>query len=62
LAGKALDDLTVVEFAQMASGPMCGKMLWKVTAPAIGLAMVGAGGLVVTKTQIDRRVFFSALR
>src|SRR5260370_42414407 len=26
LASKALDDLIVVEFAQMVSGPMCGKM------------------------------------
>ena len=26
VGGRALDDLIVVEFAQMVSGPMCGKM------------------------------------
>jgi crotonobetainyl-CoA:carnitine CoA-transferase CaiB-like acyl-CoA transferase len=26
MGGTALDDLIVVEFAQMVSGPMCGKM------------------------------------
>ena len=26
-ASRALDDLRVIEFAEMVSGPMCGKML-----------------------------------
>jgi hypothetical protein len=34
LAGKALDDLIVVEFAQMVSGPMCGKMFADQSPPA----------------------------
>ena len=29
LAGPALDDLTIIEYAEMVSGPMCGKMFEK---------------------------------
>jgi crotonobetainyl-CoA:carnitine CoA-transferase CaiB-like acyl-CoA transferase len=35
LAGKALDDLIVVEFAQMVSGPMRGKMFSDMGAEVI---------------------------
>ena len=35
MAGKALDDLILVEFAQMVSGPMCGKMFADIGAEVI---------------------------
>jgi crotonobetainyl-CoA:carnitine CoA-transferase CaiB-like acyl-CoA transferase len=43
LSGKALDDLVVVEFAQMVSGPMCGKMFADMGAEVIKLEPPGAG-------------------
>ncbi len=43
MAGKALDDLTVVEFAQMVSGPMCGKMFADMGAAVIKIEPPGAG-------------------
>src|ERR1700676_2838384 len=43
LAGKALDDLIVVEFAQMVSGPMCGKMFADMGAAVIKIEPPGAG-------------------
>jgi crotonobetainyl-CoA:carnitine CoA-transferase CaiB-like acyl-CoA transferase len=43
LANRALDDLVVVEFAQMVSGPMCGKMFADMGAEVIKLEPVGAG-------------------
>jgi len=43
LGNKALDDLVVVEFAQMVSGPMCGKMFADMGAEVIKLEPPGAG-------------------
>ena len=43
MANRALDDLVVVEFAQMVSGPMCGKMFADMGAEVIKLEPVGAG-------------------
>ncbi len=43
LANRALDDLVVVEFAQMVSGPMCGKMFADMGAEVIKLEPPGAG-------------------
>src|SRR5271166_1821787 len=43
LAGKALDDLIVIEFAQMVSGPMCGKMFADMGACVIKIEPPGAG-------------------
>jgi hypothetical protein len=43
LAGKALDDLIVIEFAQMVSGPMCGKMFADMGAEVIKIEPPGAG-------------------
>ena len=43
MSGKALDDLVVVEFAQMVSGPMCGKMFADMGAEVIKLEPPGAG-------------------
>jgi CoA:oxalate CoA-transferase len=43
LAGKALDDLIVIEFAQMVTGPMCGKMFADMGAEVIKIEPPGAG-------------------
>jgi CoA:oxalate CoA-transferase len=43
LAGRALDDLKVVEFAQMVSGPMCGKMFADMGAEVIKIEPPGVG-------------------
>ena len=43
MASRALDDLIVVEFAQMVSGPMCGKMFADMGAEVIKLEPPGAG-------------------
>ena len=43
MASKALDDLTVVEFAQMVSGPMCGKMFADMGAEVIKIEPPGVG-------------------
>jgi crotonobetainyl-CoA:carnitine CoA-transferase CaiB-like acyl-CoA transferase len=43
LANRALDDLVVVEFAQMVSGPMCGKLFADMGAEVIKLEPPGAG-------------------
>ena len=43
MANRALDDLVVVEFAQMVSGPMCGKMFADMGAEVIKIEPVGAG-------------------
>jgi crotonobetainyl-CoA:carnitine CoA-transferase CaiB-like acyl-CoA transferase len=43
LASRALDDLVVVEFAQMVSGPMCGKMFADMGAEVIKIEPPGAG-------------------
>jgi crotonobetainyl-CoA:carnitine CoA-transferase CaiB-like acyl-CoA transferase len=43
LSAKALDDLVVIEFAQMVSGPMCGKMFADMGAEVIKLEPPGAG-------------------
>lgn len=43
MSGKALDDLVVVEFAQMVSGPMCGKMFADMGAEVIKIEPPGAG-------------------
>jgi crotonobetainyl-CoA:carnitine CoA-transferase CaiB-like acyl-CoA transferase len=43
LASRALDDLIVVEFAQMVSGPMCGKMFADMGAEVIKIEPPGAG-------------------
>ncbi len=43
MANRALDDLVVVEFAQMVSGPMCGKMFADMGAEVIKLEPPGAG-------------------
>jgi crotonobetainyl-CoA:carnitine CoA-transferase CaiB-like acyl-CoA transferase len=43
LTAKALDDLIVIEFAQMVSGPMCGKMFADMGAEVIKLEPPGAG-------------------
>ena len=43
LANRALDDLVVVEFAQMVSGPMCGKMFADMGAEVIKLEPPGCG-------------------
>jgi crotonobetainyl-CoA:carnitine CoA-transferase CaiB-like acyl-CoA transferase len=40
---KALDDLKVIEFAQMVSGPMCGKMFADMGAEVIKIEPPGAG-------------------
>jgi CoA:oxalate CoA-transferase len=43
LAGRALDDLKVVEFAQMVSGPMCGKMFADMGAEVIKVEPPASG-------------------
>ncbi len=43
MANRALDDLTVIEFAQMVSGPMCGKMFADMGAEVIKIEPPGAG-------------------
>jgi crotonobetainyl-CoA:carnitine CoA-transferase CaiB-like acyl-CoA transferase len=43
LAKRALDDLIVVEFAQMVSGPMCGKMFADMGAEVIKIEPPGVG-------------------
>ena len=43
MANRALDDLVVVEFAQMVSGPMCGKMFADMGAEVIKIEPPGAG-------------------
>src|SRR5580698_9004977 len=43
LANRALDDLVVVEFAQMVSGPMCGKLFADMGAEVIKIEPPGAG-------------------
>lgn len=43
LANRALDDLVVVEFAEMVSGPMCGKMFADMGAEVIKIEPPGAG-------------------
>ena len=43
MSNKALDDLVVIEFAQMVSGPMCGKMFADMGAEVIKLEPPGAG-------------------
>jgi crotonobetainyl-CoA:carnitine CoA-transferase CaiB-like acyl-CoA transferase len=43
LANRALDDLVVVEFAQMVSGPMCGKMFADMGAEVIKIEPPSAG-------------------
>ncbi len=43
MANRALDDLVVVEFAQMVSGPMCGKLFADMGAEVIKLEPPGAG-------------------
>jgi crotonobetainyl-CoA:carnitine CoA-transferase CaiB-like acyl-CoA transferase len=43
LANRALDDLVVVEFAQMVSGPMCGKMFADMGAEVVKIEPPGAG-------------------
>ena len=43
MANRALDDLIVVEFAQMVSGPMCGKMFADMGAEVIKIEPPGAG-------------------
>jgi crotonobetainyl-CoA:carnitine CoA-transferase CaiB-like acyl-CoA transferase len=43
LSNRALDDLVVVEFAQMVSGPMCGKMFADMGAEVIKIEPVGVG-------------------
>ncbi len=43
MANRALDDLVVVEFAQMVSGPMCGKMFADMGGEVIKLEPPGAG-------------------
>jgi crotonobetainyl-CoA:carnitine CoA-transferase CaiB-like acyl-CoA transferase len=43
LAGRALDDLVVIEYAEMVSGPMCGKMFADMGAEVIKLETPGAG-------------------
>ena len=43
MASRALDDLVVVEFAQMVSGPMCGKMFADMGAEVIKIEPPGAG-------------------
>ncbi|HJU12708.1 MAG TPA: CoA transferase, partial [Candidatus Binataceae bacterium] len=40
---RALDDLRVVEYAQMMSGPMCGKMLSDMGAEVIKIETPGCG-------------------
>ncbi len=43
MAGRALDDLKVVEFAQMVSGPMCGKMFADMGAEVIKVEPPASG-------------------
>ncbi len=43
VANRALDDLVVIEFAQMVSGPMCGKMFADMGAEVIKIEPPGAG-------------------
>jgi crotonobetainyl-CoA:carnitine CoA-transferase CaiB-like acyl-CoA transferase len=43
LANRALDDLVVVEFAQMVSGPMCGKMFADMGAEVVKIEPPGVG-------------------
>lgn len=43
MAGAALDDLKVVEFAEMVSGPMCGKLFADMGAEVIKIEPPGAG-------------------
>jgi crotonobetainyl-CoA:carnitine CoA-transferase CaiB-like acyl-CoA transferase len=43
LAEQALEDLTVIEFAEMVSGPMCGKMFADMGARVIKLEPPGRG-------------------
>jgi crotonobetainyl-CoA:carnitine CoA-transferase CaiB-like acyl-CoA transferase len=43
VAGAALDDLKVVEFAEMVSGPMCGKLFADMGAEVIKIEPPGAG-------------------
>jgi crotonobetainyl-CoA:carnitine CoA-transferase CaiB-like acyl-CoA transferase len=43
LSGRALDDLTVIEYAEMVSGPMCGKMFADMGAEVIKIEPPGGG-------------------
>jgi len=43
LGNRALDDLVVIEFAQMVSGPMCGKMFADMGAEVIKIEPPGVG-------------------
>jgi crotonobetainyl-CoA:carnitine CoA-transferase CaiB-like acyl-CoA transferase len=43
LAGRALDDLTVIEYAELVSGPMCGKMFADMGAEVIKLESPAGG-------------------
>lgn len=43
MAGRALDDLVVIEFAEMVSGPMCGKMFADMGAEVIKIESPGGG-------------------
>ncbi len=43
MGNRALDDLVVIEFAQMVAGPMCGKMFADMGAEVIKLEPPGAG-------------------
>ena len=43
MAGRALDDLTVIEYAELVSGPMCGKMFADMGAEVIKLESPAGG-------------------
>jgi crotonobetainyl-CoA:carnitine CoA-transferase CaiB-like acyl-CoA transferase len=43
LAGRALEDLTIIEYAEMVSGPMCGKMFADMGARVIKIEPPGSG-------------------
>ena len=43
MGNRALDDLVVIEFAQMVSGPMCGKMFADMGAEVIKIEPPGVG-------------------
>ena len=43
MAGPALDDLTIIEYAEMVSGPMCGKMFADMGGKVIKLEKPNVG-------------------
>ncbi len=43
MSARALDDLTVIEYAEMVSGPMCGKMFADMGAEVIKIESPGGG-------------------